>query len=69
MMKEGIVQMICSNMKDMLKNLPRDMNCDKVSDDYVPTCLVHTSSLKSFFYSGKKIIFVYTFRNVCELAS
>merc|ERR1712020_178427 len=28
-MKEGIVQMICSNMKDMLKNLPRDMNCDK----------------------------------------
>jgi len=29
MMKEGIVQMICSNMKDMLKNLPRDMNCDK----------------------------------------
>ena len=31
MMKEGIVQMICSNMKEMLKNLPRDMNCDKVS--------------------------------------
>ena len=31
MMKEGIVQMICSNMKEMLKHLPRDMNCDKVS--------------------------------------
>ena len=31
MMKEGIVQMICSNMKDMLKHLPRDMNCDRVS--------------------------------------
>ena len=31
MMKEGIVQMICSNMKEMLKNLPRDMYCDKVS--------------------------------------
>ena len=30
MMKEGIVQMICSNMKEMLKNLPRDMYCDKV---------------------------------------
>merc|ERR1719220_1496569 len=29
MMKEGIVQMICSNMKEMLKNLPRDMYCDK----------------------------------------
>jgi len=29
MMKEGIVQMICSNMKDMLKHLPRDMNCDR----------------------------------------
>ena len=23
--------MICSNMKEMLKNLPRDMNCDKVN--------------------------------------
>ena len=31
MMKEGIVQMICSNMKEMLKNLPRDMYCDNVS--------------------------------------
>ena len=30
MMKEGIVQLICSNMKEMLKHLPRDMNCDKV---------------------------------------
>merc|ERR1719210_1189250 len=29
MMKEGIVQLICSNMKEMLKHLPRDMNCDK----------------------------------------
>ena len=31
MMKEGIVQLICSNMKEILKHLPRDMNCDKVS--------------------------------------
>ena len=30
MMKEGIVRLICSNMKEMLKHLPRDMNCDKV---------------------------------------
>jgi protein transport protein SEC24 len=30
MVKEGIVQMICSNMKEMLKHLPRDMHCDKV---------------------------------------
>jgi hypothetical protein len=30
MIKEGIVQLICSNMKEMLKHLPRDMNCDKV---------------------------------------
>jgi protein transport protein SEC24 len=29
MIKEGIVQLICSNMKEMLKHLPRDMNCDK----------------------------------------
>lgn len=30
MIKEGIVPLICSNMKEMLKHLPRDMNCDKV---------------------------------------
>merc|ERR1719414_622235 len=29
MIKEGIVQLICSNMKEMLKHLPRDMSCDK----------------------------------------
>ncbi len=31
MIKEGIVQLICSNMKEMLTHLPRDMNCDKVN--------------------------------------
>merc|ERR1719273_1791290 len=30
MMKEGVVQLICENMKQMLKeNLPRDINCDQ----------------------------------------
>merc|ERR1719323_890145 len=29
MMKEGVVQMICKNMKSLLKHLPRDMHCDK----------------------------------------
>ena len=31
MIKEGIVQLICQNMKELLKHLPRDMHCDKVS--------------------------------------
>ena len=30
MVKEGVVQLICQNMKSLLKHLPRDMNCDKV---------------------------------------
>ena len=30
MIKEGVVQLICANMKSMLAHLPRDMNCDKV---------------------------------------
>ena len=30
MVKEGIVQLICQNMKELLKHLPRDMHCDKV---------------------------------------
>jgi len=30
MVKEGVVDLICANMKDMLRNhLPRDLNCDK----------------------------------------
>ncbi|TRY71003.1 hypothetical protein TCAL_17342 [Tigriopus californicus] len=29
MMKEGVVQLICRNMKRMLHNLPSDTNCDK----------------------------------------
>ena len=31
MMKEGVVQLICANMKKILKeNIPRDINCDQV---------------------------------------
>ena len=31
MMKEGVVQLICANMKTILKeNLPKDTNCDQV---------------------------------------
>ena len=30
MIKEGVVQIICKNMKSLLKHLPRDMHCDKV---------------------------------------
>ena len=31
MMKEGVVQLICANMKNILKeNLPKDTNCDQV---------------------------------------
>ena len=31
MIKEGVVQLICANMKSILKeNLPRDINCDQV---------------------------------------
>ena len=33
MMKEGVVQMICKNMKSLLKHLPRDMHCDKVGKE------------------------------------
>ena len=33
MMKEGVVQMICRNMKSLLKHLPRDKHCDNVSED------------------------------------
>ena len=45
MMKEGIVQMICSNMKEMLKNLPRDMYCDKVSFFFVNAFLFSLQSI------------------------
>jgi protein transport protein SEC24 len=44
MVKEGIVQMICSNMKEMLKHLPRDMHCDKVR---ILNIFVSESLLKS----------------------
>lgn len=30
MVKEGVVSLICSNVKRLLQNLPRDTNCDKV---------------------------------------
>ena len=31
MMKEGVVQLICANMKTIIKdNLPKDINCDQV---------------------------------------
>merc|ERR1719385_346914 len=29
MIKEGVVEILCKNMKEMLRNLPRDTNCDK----------------------------------------
>jgi len=29
MVKEGVVDLLCKNMKAMLRNLPRDTNCDK----------------------------------------
>jgi len=31
MIKEGVVEILCKNMKEMLRNLPRDTNCDKSS--------------------------------------
>merc|ERR1719385_432757 len=31
MVKEGVVEILCKNMKEMLRNLPRDTNCDKSS--------------------------------------
>ena len=31
MIKEGVVQLICANIKSMLADLPRDPHCDKVS--------------------------------------
>lgn len=30
MIKEGIVQLICANIKSMIADLPRDSFCDKV---------------------------------------
>ncbi len=30
MVKEGVVQLICANIKSMLSDLPRDPHCDKV---------------------------------------
>ena len=29
MVKEGVVDLLCKHMKEMLRNLPRDTNCDK----------------------------------------
>jgi hypothetical protein len=31
MIKEGVVQLICANIKSMLAELPRDPHCDKVT--------------------------------------
>merc|ERR1719385_52779 len=31
MIKEGVVEILCKNMKEMLRNPPRDTNCDKSS--------------------------------------
>jgi len=31
MIKEGVVQLICANIKSMIADLPRDSYCDKVS--------------------------------------
>ena len=40
MMKEGVVQLICANMKNILKeNLPKDINCDQVSSKSI--ILIH----------------------------
>ena len=54
MMKEGVVQMICRNMKSLLKHLPRDMHCDKVGE----TRKTHSLSLSlyssmTYFCSNK----------------
>ena len=32
MVKEGVVQLICKNVKSMLKDLPKDSNSDKVKE-------------------------------------
>ena len=30
MIKEGIIDIVCKNMKEILQHLPTDQNCDKV---------------------------------------
>ena len=45
MMKEGVVQLICANMKKILKeNLPRDTNCDQV----LILCICKTIKTENF---------------------
>lgn len=36
MIKDGVVQLICRNMKELLKKLPRDRHCDNVSECQLP---------------------------------